>query len=573
MRLYGHDNNGSKIPKRARRKGKVSQLTTRDTSAVISSLRTPPPAPGKYMIVHESETIYGIPASVATPLFWVTADDTDASLLELINHLPTSPNGFTNLTAAIAWAISQDFMIIPPDTGEQQIPGGNIVLYFDPSKKSCYPGDGNILYDLSGNDNNATLYNSPIIQNGYIEWNGTNEYAQIPFSATMAGWSNAQTVAMWLNHSYTSGRRNPWDQAYGGYGTWTHEQGNNINNYYGDAGRNAQPYTSNNSGTTERNQWNFLVTTRNTSQHKWYVNGNLISTQNHGYSTLTTDTNVVRLAIGYAGYWQGKMGPIIAYDRDLTEDEIKQLFLSSPFAYSTCKTAKEILQLYPELAGKDGYYWVWPDGTNPIRVWCDMTTDGGGWMLVARSHATTVNYNGTNWGWRGQQIGHVSNFDQAYQIGWEYFHNNGATFTEFIFGNRSHYSNNNWGPFIYKNSGINYTTFITSNTQQSYTKSVIKYDTSIYGQSSYPFMQNAVGFATSGTNSNLYYLRDCCGFAGYGGTPTGFNTAYRNSNSRYGSGPWGRDAAYNSDMSFVQTGVYYGSYLHGGTNQYMIMVR
>ena len=65
---------------------------------------------------------------------------------------------------------------------------------------------------------------------------------------------------MWLRPLvYTSGRRNPWDQAYGGYGTWTHEQGeSNINNYFGDAGSNTSPYTSgrgSGSGTT-RDQWN-----------------------------------------------------------------------------------------------------------------------------------------------------------------------------------------------------------------------------------------------------------------------------------------------------------------------------
>ncbi|XP_046848421.1 uncharacterized protein LOC124441980 isoform X2 [Xenia sp. Carnegie-2017] len=35
---------------------------------------------------------------------------------------------------------------------------------------------------------------------------------------------------------------------------------------------------------------------------------------------------------------------------------------------------------------QDGYYWINLGGSNKRKVWCDMKTDGGGFILVARKH-------------------------------------------------------------------------------------------------------------------------------------------------------------------------------------------
>lgn len=81
--------------------------------------------------------------------------------------------------------------------------------------------------------------------------------------------------------------------------------------------------------------------------------------------------------------------------------------------YAAYKTAKQLLDANPQLAGQDNYYLLYPGGTAaaPQWVWCDMTTNGGGYMLVARSHPSAVNYNGQNWGWRGGKIGQISPFN------------------------------------------------------------------------------------------------------------------------------------------------------------------
>jgi hypothetical protein len=129
-----------------------------------------------------------------------------------------------------------------------------------------------------------------------------------------------------MKHTYTVGRKNPWDQAYGGYGTWTHEQGENISGYIGDSGTNGTPYIGTSSASTPRNVWNYMATTRNTTQINWYFNGNISSTTNHSYGTLTTTSANIRIGNGYAGYWEGDMSIVMAYNRYLSSTEMKKNF-------------------------------------------------------------------------------------------------------------------------------------------------------------------------------------------------------------------------------------------------------
>ena len=249
------------------------------------------------------------------------------------------------------------------------------------------------------------------------------------------------------------------------------------------------------------------------------------------------------------------------------------------YVNGVAKTAKELLQLYPDQRNKDGYYYIYPTGNRVDRgqlVYCDMTTDGGGWMLVARSHPTTVNYLGQQWGWLGGKIGTVNDFSQSYQAGWWTNWNvTGLTFTEYIYGNRSNINNNNWGHFVYKRFGLNYTTFTTSDTQQGASSVTLKSDLSVYGSVNFPGMQGAIGYPVTGTTNNFYYMRDCCGFSSFGGTPTSMATTYCGNDSViYYSGPWCGGSSTDESGNFL-SGTYLtaGGNRYGGTNQYMIMVR
>ncbi len=180
-------------------------------------------------------------------------------------------------------------------------------------------------YDSSGKNNHATLANGPVWNsNGYFTFDGSNDYGVITNNSTL-DFSYGQTLVMVMRHTFTSGRRNPWNQAYGGYGTWTHEQGDYFSQYFGDAGADGNPYIGISSASTPRGVWNIMATTRDTSQHQWYINGSLSVTTNHGYGQLAATGANITIANGYAGYWAGDLAYIAAYNRALSQAEIVQL--------------------------------------------------------------------------------------------------------------------------------------------------------------------------------------------------------------------------------------------------------
>jgi len=215
--------------------------------------------------------------------------------------------------------------------GIPQLVTGGLALRLDAGDIRSYPGNGSTWYDLSGFNNNCAWGSTPVFDyRGFFKFDGSNHFGTITMNQSLN--TNAEgTIMMVLRHNYSSadgasGRRNPWNQAYAGFGTWTHEQGETMSWYFGDGGGDNSPYIGPSSPTTTRGVWNVYATVRNPSNYQWYFNGVGQGSNAHGYGILTDTGANITIGNGYAGYWLGDMAMVLMYRRALSSAEILQNF-------------------------------------------------------------------------------------------------------------------------------------------------------------------------------------------------------------------------------------------------------
>jgi hypothetical protein len=179
------------------------------------------------------------------------------------------------------------------------------------------------IVDLTGR-NTVTASSLTYASDGTFSFNGSGNNISIP----SVDFSSAQTIEIWLKPEENDGvRRNPYNQAYGGYGTWTHEPSGVINYYYGDAGANTSPYIGHTSGfSVAQNEIACVCTTRDTSTSWWYKNGVQYNSYSHGFGSLTTDNSSILIGTGYAGSYLGKIYAVKLYNRALSAAEVQQNF-------------------------------------------------------------------------------------------------------------------------------------------------------------------------------------------------------------------------------------------------------
>lgn len=181
------------------------------------------------------------------------------------------------------------------------------------------------LLDLTGR-NTITATSLTYASNGSFSFSGADSIT-LPNNSNY-DFSSEQTIEIWLRPTENDGtRRNPYNQAYGGFGTWTHEPSGAFNYYYGDSGINNQPYIGHTSSfTVSQNEIACVCTTRNTSESWWYKNGVIDTLYIHSYANLTATTADILIGTGYAGGYIGDIYAVKIYNRALSAAEVQQNF-------------------------------------------------------------------------------------------------------------------------------------------------------------------------------------------------------------------------------------------------------
>lgn len=158
-----------------------------------------------------------------------------------------------------------------------------------------------------------------------------SSYATILYNSKF-NFDTSQTICIWLKPTEADlvNRRNPYNQAYGGGGTITHEIDGTLTYYWGTAGTNTTPYSSAGSGgfTVGLNESAYITVVRDITNVKMYKNGILLSTTTNPYgNTVVTGTQNILIGSGYAGpAYQGNIPTIQLYTTALTADQVLQNF-------------------------------------------------------------------------------------------------------------------------------------------------------------------------------------------------------------------------------------------------------
>lgn len=283
------------------------------------------------------------------------------------------------------------------------VSNSGLVLHLDAGNTASYSGSGTTWNDLSGNGSHVTLTSTSFnsASGGFIVFNGSSSYAN--FNANI-GSTNAVTVDMWVKTNSLNAPTGSMYFGFGQYDVWTKAGTIGYNTSGGDVFGLTSTRVEN---LGIEGAWKHLVFVMNSgsnSNNKIYVNGVNQTSLSQVYTGFNTANANFNSGAGRIAGWRNDSSWLMnlnvasfkIYNRELSQQEItnnfnasKQRFYpdNSGLSPETASTsAYQIKQDYPNSV--DGFYWIKNANINsgvPIKIYADMTTDGGGWTLLLKN--------------------------------------------------------------------------------------------------------------------------------------------------------------------------------------------
>lgn len=206
----------------------------------------------------------------------------------------------------------------------------DLVLYLDAANYRSYVGSGTTWNDLSLSKNTSSLVNGPTYSsanNGYISFDGTNDYISVNSNANILSYSEYTKIAWFYVTTFSTANNIISGGVSGQHAFWLYVS----NRLY--AGHNGNWSTVTGNTTLSLNTWYFGATTyNNTTGWKLYLNG-VEDGSSINSTTFTGNQEILIGAYGAGNYYSGRIGLVQVYNRTLTAAEILQNYNATKKRY------------------------------------------------------------------------------------------------------------------------------------------------------------------------------------------------------------------------------------------------
>lgn len=268
-----------------------------------------------YYVPNNGYVIY-INKSSNGPSIYAPSNDTE--LINIVKGLGGS--NINTVVDALSWVNGQSDMIVVNKQYTNMVTDG-LVLCFDASLVSSYPKGNNIWYDVSGNNSNGTLINSPSYNDTSksIVLDGGDDFIDTGKTAAQFGFYNGSyTMEAWVYPTDLANDRTMFGTDQTSYATGLHLVFRNGVIYQGHYG------TDFGAGSVSANIWYQIVYTYNASNNVCEIFKNGVSQGSGNISPFVGTTNILLSRWAGGGYFQGNGSSYRIYNRVLTPAEILQ---------------------------------------------------------------------------------------------------------------------------------------------------------------------------------------------------------------------------------------------------------